>query len=124
MTRLLLDENFPRSAARGLVAAGHDVQEVATTAPGIADEDVLSLARRERRCLVTFDADFGELVFRQGVAAPPSIVYLRVHPIVTLEVLALTLEALQQPLDGLFVVITREGQRRRPFVPQPSHGAD
>lgn len=116
MTRLLLDENFPHSAADGLARAGHDVQNVAALAPGLADRGVLALAREHQRCLVTFDSDFGDLVFQHGAEPPPCIVYLRLHPIVTEDVLALTLQALQGPLQGLFIVATPRALRRRPFA--------
>ena len=114
MTRLLLDENFPHRAASGLAEAGHDVQSVATLSPGIADLEVLALARQQLRVLVTFDADFGDLVFQHGAPPPLDIVYLRLHPMVREEAVALTLQALQGPLEGLFVVVTPRGLRRRP----------
>lgn len=123
MTRLLLDENFPQSAARGLAEAGHDVQRVAALAPGLADGGVLALAREQQRCLVTFDSDFGDLVFQHGAIPPPCIVYLRLHPIVTEEVLALTLQALQGPMDGLFIIATARGLRRRPFAVSAGDGS-
>jgi predicted nuclease of predicted toxin-antitoxin system len=116
MTRLLLDENFPNSAALGLAEAGHEVQTVAVMAPGVADLGVLALARQSRSCLLTFDSDFGELVFQQGAEPPPAIIYLRLHPIIAEEALALSLQALQGPLEGLFIVVTVRGLRRRPFV--------
>jgi predicted nuclease of predicted toxin-antitoxin system len=121
MTRLLLDENYPRSAAQGLVVAGHEVVEVACTAAGMVDVAVMALALRDQRVLVTFDSDFGDLVFHQGAEPPPAIVYLRLHPIVSEEVQALTLLALQHPWDGSLVVVTRDSLRRRRF-PRPTGG--
>ncbi|HYN60726.1 MAG TPA: type I-E CRISPR-associated endoribonuclease Cas2 [Rubrivivax sp.] len=109
MTRLLLDENFPAGAARGLEAAGHEVALVARVAPGLDDRGVLALARGEARVLITFDADFGDLVFQRGELPPPAIVYLRLHPIVVEEVLAIALRALQVSPLASFVVATREG---------------
>ena len=123
MTRLLLDENFPHSAARGLEQAGHDVQRVAVLAPGVADIHVLAMAREQQRCLVTFDSDFGDLVFQRGAPPPPCIVYLRLHPIVSDVALALTLQALEGPVDGLLVVVTAHGLRRRPFVALADDGS-
>ena len=35
--------------------------------PGLADEDVLAIARQEQRILVVADRDFGELIFHQGL---------------------------------------------------------
>ena len=113
--RVLLDENMPRGVADGLVAAGHDVQSVATLAAGIDDHAVLELARRGGRWLLTFDADFGELVFHKGEAPPPAILFFRLHPIVESDVLTLALRSLADDAGG-FMVVTREGTRRRPFA--------
>lgn len=116
MTRLLLDENFPHGAVRGLEQAGHDVQSVAALAPGLDEAGVLLLAREQQRGLVTFDSDFGDLVFHHGAEPPLCIVYLRLHPIEPEEALALALQALSGPHVGLFIVATAGGFRRRPFV--------
>jgi predicted nuclease of predicted toxin-antitoxin system len=48
---------------------GHDVAAISRNyPPGLADEDVLAIAREERRVLVVADRDFGELIFHQGLA--------------------------------------------------------
>ncbi len=48
---------------------GHDVVAVSRDfPPGLADEDVLAIARQERRVLVVADRDLGELIFHQGLA--------------------------------------------------------
>jgi predicted nuclease of predicted toxin-antitoxin system len=59
--KLLANENIPGVAVTALVADGHDVAWVRTTAPGMADAEVLAWAARESRILLTFDKDFGEL---------------------------------------------------------------
>jgi len=115
---LLADENFPGSVLRGLAAAGHDILSVAASSPGISDLAVLELACRTGRRLLTFDADFGELVFSRGAPAPTAILYFRLHPIVTEEVLQLALRALAQTPDGQFAVVGREGTRIRPLTKQ------
>lgn len=115
MTRaVLLDENIPRAVAEGLRAAGHDVVKV-TAAAGIDDRAVLKLAREGGRILLTFDSDFGELIFRQGEPPPAALLYFRVHPIISAEILALALHALANVENDRFVVVTREGLRSRPF---------
>ena len=53
--------NFPGTAVAALTDAGHDVVWIRTTAPGLADVDVLAAAARENRILLTFDKDFGQL---------------------------------------------------------------
>jgi predicted nuclease of predicted toxin-antitoxin system len=64
-----------------MAAAGHDVAIVADLSPAADDRHVLRLARDQQRVLITFDADFGDLVYQQREPAPPAIVFLRLHPI-------------------------------------------
>jgi predicted nuclease of predicted toxin-antitoxin system len=77
MMRFLADENFPRVAVTALEKAGHDVVWVRTAAPGSTDPQVLALAIREGRILLTFDKDFGELAARSPMSAGCGVVLLR-----------------------------------------------
>lgn len=63
--KFLVDECVDAAVAARLRSDGHDVVAVAELAPGLADDAVLELANADGRILVTADADFGELVFRQ-----------------------------------------------------------
>jgi len=74
---LLANENWPRPALLALRDAGLDVEAVAETMPGARDADVLRRAAHAARWLLTFDRDYGELVFARLVPPPPAIVYLR-----------------------------------------------
>jgi len=62
--RFLADENFPGAAVAALEAAGHDVVWMRRDAPGASDGRVLDRTVREGRILLTFDKDFGDLLFR------------------------------------------------------------
>ena len=48
-----------------LKLAGHDVVSISEIEPGASDIRMLSLARETSRILVTFDADFGDLIFQR-----------------------------------------------------------
>lgn len=74
---LLANENWPRPALLALRAAGIDVHAIAELMPGASDTQVLHHAAAQRRWVLTFDRDYGELVFKQAVPPPPAIVYLR-----------------------------------------------
>ena len=65
---LLLDENVPIATVRALRAAGHDVYSATESSAGAPDELLLARADAERRLLITFDRDFGELAVRCVVA--------------------------------------------------------
>lgn len=67
--RFLLDESAEYRLASFLRNPGHDVTAIAHDYPaGLADTEVLALARREDRILITNDRDFGELIIRQRLA--------------------------------------------------------
>lgn len=91
--RWLADANIPGYAIAYLRQRGEDVLSIAETSPTASDIEVLALARREQRLLMSFDRDHGDLVFNRGVAPPRGIVYLRFSPP--------TPEALVPVLSGL-----------------------
>jgi predicted nuclease of predicted toxin-antitoxin system len=78
--RFLADENFPGSAVAALRASGHDVVWITISAPGSSDPEVLRQASQERRILLTFDKDFGELAKASSLPNTCGIVLLRIPP--------------------------------------------
>jgi predicted nuclease of predicted toxin-antitoxin system len=74
--RLLVDECCRRSLVDALLRLGCDAHTVADHTPSVDDEDVLELAARLDRILVTDDKDFGGLVVRNQRAAP-GVILLR-----------------------------------------------
>jgi predicted nuclease of predicted toxin-antitoxin system len=75
--RFLADQNFPRRAIVALRAIGHDVAWIEEESPGASDETILARAQAERRILLTFDKDFGELAYQAGLPATCRIVLFR-----------------------------------------------
>lgn len=76
--RLLANENFPGDAVADLIAKGHDVVWVRTASPGMADADIINWARQQSRIVITFDKDFGELAWRDGLGAGCGVVLFRI----------------------------------------------
>jgi predicted nuclease of predicted toxin-antitoxin system len=70
---------MPGDCVVALRQGGHDVLWIRETAPGSPDSVVLSIAQSEERLLITFDKDFGELVYRRAAAASLGIVLLRLR---------------------------------------------
>ena len=118
MTKLLLDENFPEPAARRLDASGLNVLAVRDACPGWVDEEVMALAVDEQRWIITFDRDYGDLVFKQSLPAPPAIVLLRESHYRPAEPADWVLALLAQPdiYVGRFVVFTRDKVRVRAML--------
>ena len=116
MSRLLADENFPSSVARQLAAEGHDLELAVLSLRSFPDAAVLRHARETRRSLLTFDADFGDLIFLQGEAPPLAVFYFRLHPVVLPELIERARIALQEFPEGYFVVVERDAVRTRAFL--------
>src|SRR6266705_1109802 len=77
--RLCANENVPGDCIAALRQRGHDVLWIREAARGIPDEAVLAKAQSEARLLITFDKDFGELVFHRGKAVSRGIVLFRLR---------------------------------------------
>lgn len=114
--RFVIDENVAMIVANTLNEIGHDCVAIGRLMSGATDEDVMEVARRERRILVTFDADFGRLVFRERRPPPPGIVYLQARPHQTVHLSRLFLSLFGEGnLDpkGFFVILEAGGAVRR-----------
>lgn len=77
--RLCANENLAEACIVALRNAGHDVVWIREVAPGSSDESVLARAQTENRILITFDKDFGELVFHRGLSASNGIILFRIE---------------------------------------------
>jgi predicted nuclease of predicted toxin-antitoxin system len=97
--RFLADENIPGDAVTELETAGHDIVWVRTVAPGSKDEDVLALAVREERIILTFDKDFGELAWRTGLPVSTGIVLFRLPMPASTEVGAILAARISERTD-------------------------
>lgn len=116
--RFLADENFPLASIRFLRLHGHDVAAMTEDAAGSPDTVVLARATDEGRVLLTFDRDFGDLIFRQGLPAVHGLVYFRFAPSTPIEAgeMVLLLLSLQHvALDGRFTVVEPTHLRQRPL---------
>jgi len=66
--KLLLDTCVWGGARESLEEAGHDVVWAGNWSEDPGDEELLGIADREGRILVTLDKDFGELAIVRGIS--------------------------------------------------------
>ena len=117
--RILANENIPRDAVELLRKRGHDVVWVRSDAPGATDQANLTQAVSQQRLLITFDKDFGDLVFRSGQAAPCGIVLFRIAtPSATVAAITIA-DTLNTRTDwiGQFSVVDNRRIRMTPLPP-------
>jgi predicted nuclease of predicted toxin-antitoxin system len=114
--RFLANENFPAASVRLPRQSGHDVLYVIEDFPSLDDEVVLQRAHEEQRILITFDRDYGELIFKRRLSAPSGVFFLRFDPDTPLEPAEIIMKLLQLPgmeWSGRFTVVTRDQIRQR-----------
>lgn len=114
---ILADENFDAPLVAWLRGQGHVVLWMPEYAPGVEDTDILQLARAQQRVVITFDRDFGDLIFRQGVR-PPGVILLRFRIRCASELLSAFQEAwptVEPRAPGHFTVVSHGNVRIRPL---------
>lgn len=115
--RLLANENIPLVSVMTLRETGHDVVSISERSPGIPDNDVMQIAHDENRIILTFDRDYGELIFRHQLPSPAGILYMRFLPASAREPAdyLLRLIAGGVNLSGTFTTGDRQQIRQRPL---------
>ena len=112
----LANENFPLPSVFLLRKAGYDITSVAVDNPSVSDVMVMQLAIHENRTILTFDRDYGELVFKHGHRPPAGVVYFRLkhfQPEQPGEMLLELIEKKQLSFDGQFTVFDEAAIRQR-----------
>ncbi len=75
--KLLANENFPYKSIYYLKEKGYDVVSIGMDNPGITDAEIMTIAINEERTIMTFDRDYGELIFRYNYKPQKGVIYLR-----------------------------------------------
>lgn len=117
--RFLANENFPLASVNQMRRAGHDIAATVEDSPGAKDPEVLARAVREGRVVLTFDRDYGELIYRLGLPRPAGVVYFRFDPVAPEEPAEHLLRLLivtDVSLEGRFTVAERGHLRQRPLA--------
>lgn len=114
---LLADENVPLPVVSALREEGHEVSWVGAVEPGIDDRDVLQRAHDEDRVLITFDKDFGTLIFQKDGSRPAGILLFRLPPLSRDGLVHFMVETIADRTDwqGHFAVIEHDRIRMRPL---------
>jgi len=73
----LANENFPRPSTLLLREHGISVKSIQEDNPGISDEEVIEIALKLNLIILTFDRDYGALIFKYSKDNPPSVVFFR-----------------------------------------------
>lgn len=75
--KFLANENIPFATILYLKAKGFDITSIGVDFPGIQDKIVLALAQEQGRTILTFDRDYGELIFKLQIKPANGVIYFR-----------------------------------------------
>jgi predicted nuclease of predicted toxin-antitoxin system len=79
--KFLANENFPGTSVKLLRESGYDVKSIKIECPGISDIEVMKIASKENRIILTFDRDYGELVYKHQQTNIEGVIYFRIKNI-------------------------------------------
>jgi len=111
----LANENIPLASVRKLRLYGYDVESISENFPGISDFDVLKLASDTNRIILTFDRDYGKLVFKYRAFSIPGVVLFRFVPKYPEECADILIKILNSGIkvEEMFTVVDRLKIRQR-----------
>jgi len=75
--KLLANENIPTHSILYLRSKGFDISSIGMDDPSIKDDEVMQIAIREKRTIITFDRDYGALIFQHNYRPEQGVIYLR-----------------------------------------------
>ena len=114
----LANENIPLASIKLLRNKGYSVISILEENPGEKDKEILKRANKEKLIILTFDRNYGELIYRYRLPVPLGIVYFRFEPKNPEEPSRILLAALKNKkleLNFKFTIIDTEKIRQRPL---------
>lgn len=104
--KFVLDVGVGNKTLGYLRTQGFDAISIIDLDPSMPDADILSIAEREKRMVITMDKDFGELVYRLG-KGHAGVLLLRLEDATgdeKVEIVRKILENFRDQIEGKFCV--------------------
>jgi len=114
--KLLANENFPLRSVEYLKSRGFDIIGIGIDNRGISD--VMELAIAYERTILTFDSDYGELIFKHGYRPKSGVIYLGIDSYAPIDPGVLVEEIINGKsveFENASTVIDANGVRQRKY---------
>ncbi len=112
---ILADEGLNGNLVKSLREDGYQITWIKETNAGMADEDIITLAKRDNKILITEDKDFGEWIFAHQLSGL-TIIFLRYDKEdydTILSFLRSALKTIESNGKNEFITINKNKVRRR-----------
>ena len=83
--KFLANENVPIASVNYLKSKGFEITSIGVDDPGVSDEHIMSVAIDQGRTIITYDSDYGELIFKHGFKPNAGVIFIRQQPSEPLE---------------------------------------
>lgn len=113
--KILADENIEREFIEALREADFDILSVREDYVGITDDEVLQVAEDQSAVILTYDKDFGELIFRYSLKSR-GVILLRLSNLILTEKIEKTITVIREheaELENAFTVVSENLVRIR-----------
>ncbi len=116
--KLLANENIPFASIKALRDKGYDVLSIGESHFGMGDEEVIRISHNEQRIILTFDRDYGTLVYKYPQTIPLGVVYFRFFPNNPLQLANTFLDLINSNLtfENRFTVVEPDRIRQRNLI--------
>ena len=64
---------------------GYDITSIGVDEAGVSDQQVMDIATKQDRTVITYDSDYGELIFKYGFKPNARVIFIRQQPTEPLE---------------------------------------
>jgi predicted nuclease of predicted toxin-antitoxin system len=94
---------------------GYEVESVTELMPSAPDTKVLQYAAANKQVILTFDRDYGELIYYRKIAIPDGLIYLKFDPATPDEPFEMLDTVFKGGIEiqGWFIVLERDAVRKR-----------
>lgn len=116
--KLLANENFPYKSIFYLKDKGYDIVSIGMDNPSIKDVEIMAIAINDQRTILTFDRDYGELIFRHNYKPEKGVIYLRLDAYTPEEpglIVDNVLKSKKIDINRALTVIEKTGIRQRKY---------
>ena len=79
LMKLFANENFSRTSVLFLLLRelNYDFTSIGEDNPSISDKAVMKIAENEQRIILTFNRDYGELIYKHNFKPQKGVIYLK-----------------------------------------------
>ncbi|MBU4331777.1 DUF5615 family PIN-like protein [Patescibacteria group bacterium] len=113
MLKFLADENIAPRVIAELIGYGYETRSIIDIKPGLSDDEIIKLAGRENRIILTHDKDFGNIL-KYPLKKHKGVILIRLKnqsPQNVIKYLVPLIKSQKEKLKDSLVILSEQGIR-------------